>query len=439
MPTARETACQIARQLRDAGHHALFAGGCVRDRLLGLEPNDYDVATSAHPDEVLARFPGANAVGVHFGVVLVKRHGHTIEVATFRRDGPYRDGRHPESVSFTGPEDDARRRDFTINGLFEDPDTGEIIDYVGGRADLAARTLRAIGDPAARFAEDSLRLLRAARFATTLGFAIEPATSRAIASHAHQLDRVAPERIRDEFSRLLVAPRRATGLDLLLDSGLLARFLPEVAALVGCEQPPEWHPEGDVYVHTRIMLGLLEGEPSLVLCLATLLHDIGKPPTKRWDPDAGRLRFNNHDRIGAEMAEAALRRLRYPNAVIAAVTEMVGRHMRFMHVKEMRTARLKRFMAAPNFDEELALHRADCLSSNGFTDNYDYLLERRAAFQAEPLLPPPLLTGHDLIARGLTPGPRFKEILDAAQTEQLEGRLPDRDAALKWLQAYLAG
>ena len=439
MVTARQTAAWIARRLRDAGHQALFAGGCVRDRLLGQEPKDYDVATSARPDQVIELFPGANVVGAHFGVVLVKHQGHTVEVATFRQDGPYLDGRHPVAVTFADPEADARRRDFTINGLFEDPDTGGILDFVGGRADLHAGVLRAIGDPSARFAEDALRLLRAARFATTLGFTIEPATWQAIARHAGRLDLVAPERIRDEFSRLIGAPRRAAGLDLLLHSGLLARFLPEVVAMVGCEQPPEWHPEGDAYVHTRIMLGLLEGTPSLALCLAALLHDIGKPPTKAWDAAAGRLRFNNHDRVGAAMAEAALRRLRYPNVLVATVVEMISRHMRFMHVKEMRTARLKRFMARPTFAEELELHRADCLSSNGFTDNYEFLLARRAEFQAEPLVPPPLLTGHDLIAAGLRPGPRFKQILDAAQTEQLEGRLADRAAALAWLASHLTG
>jgi poly(A) polymerase len=436
MEHARETARTIARRLRGAGHQALFAGGCVRDGLLGRVPKDYDIATSARPEEVLGLFPRAKQVGAHFGVVLVKLDGEVVEVATFRRDGPYLDGRHPASVSFTDAEEDAKRRDFTVNGLFEDPESGEILDYVGGRADLEARRLRAIGEPAERFGEDALRLLRAVRFATVLGFEIEAATWRAIRENAGRLDRISPERIRDEFSRLILAPRRATGLDLLLGSGLLARFLPEAIEMVGCEQPPEWHPEGDVFTHTRIMLDMLGDSPSLPLCLAVLLHDIGKPPTRTWDEQAGRIRFNGHDRAGAEMAETILSRLRYPNAIIEQVREMIARHMQFMHVQEMRTAKLKRFMARPTFDEELELHRVDCASSNGFTDNYEFLLAKRAEFAAEPIIPPPLATGRDLIALGLNPGPRFKEILDAVQVEQLEGRLETRAQALEWLREF---
>jgi len=437
MEPARDIARTIARRLRGAGHQALFAGGCVRDGLLGRAPKDYDVATSARPGEVLGLFPGGKKVGAHFGVILVKLEDEVVEVATFRRDGPYLDGRHPATVSFTDAEEDAKRRDFTVNGLFEDPESGEILDYVGGRADLEARRLRAIGEPAERFGEDALRLLRAVRFATVLGFEIEAATWRAIRENAWRLDRISPERIRDEFSRLLLAPRRADGLDLLLDSGLLARFLPEAIEMVGCEQPPEWHPEGDVYIHTRIMLDMLGDSPSLPLCLAVLLHDIGKPPTRTWDAQAGRIRFNGHDRAGAEMAETILRRLRYPNALVDQVREMIARHMHFMHVKEMRTAKLKRFMSRPTFEEEIELHRVDCASSNGFTDNYEFLLAKRAEFAAEPIIPPPLVTGCDLIDLGLEPGPRFKEILDAAQTEQLEGRLASRQQALQWLRGVV--
>ncbi len=430
--TAREAAVSLALRLKQAGHTAYFAGGCVRDRLLGKEPKDYDIATSATPQEVLILFPGSNEVGAHFGVIIAKTGGHHVEIATFRTDGSYKDGRRPESVAFSTPEEDARRRDFTVNGLFEDPESGEIIDYVGGRADLDVGILRAIGDPAARFAEDALRLLRAVRFAAVLGYEIESGTWAAIRENARQLARISPERIREEFSRIITSPRRALGLDLLVRSGLIEHFLPEVLALIGCEQPPEWHPEGDVYTHTRIMLEMLPDDASLELCLAVLLHDIAKPPTRTLDGE--RIRFNGHDALGATMAEAILRRLRYPNHVIEDVSFMVSRHMQFMNVQNMRTAKLKRFMAAPTFPQELELHRVDCGSSNGFTDNLEFLIARGEQFAAEPLIPPPLVTGRDLIALGLQPGPHFKQLLDAVQIEQLEGRLADRDEALEWLK-----
>lgn len=435
--SARSEATAIARRLSEAGHEALFAGGSVRDRLLGKEPKDYDIATSATPQEVLRLFPGSNEVGAHFGVVIVKQGHEPVEVATFRTDGSYRDGRRPESVEFSTAPEDARRRDFTVNGLFENPFTGEVIDHVGGRADLEAKVLRAIGDPAARFSEDALRLLRATRFATVLGFDIEPATWRAVCDHAELLAKISPERIRDEFSRTITAPGRARGLDLLVGSGLIRQFIPEVLPMIGCEQPPEWHPEGDVYTHTRIMLGMLAPDAPLELCLAVLLHDIAKPPTQTFDEEAGRIRFNGHDALGAEMAEEILRRLKYPNHVIDAVVPMVARHMQFMNVQRMRTAKLKRFMASPTFEEEMELHRVDCGSSNGFTDNYEFLQEKRTEFAAQPLIPPPLVTGRDLIALGKTPGPQFKELLEAIQTEQLEGRLHDREAALALLRSLL--
>ena len=437
MPDARQTAASFARRLKKAGHIAYFAGGCVRDRLLGKEPKDYDIATSATPEQVTRLFPGSNEVGAHFGVVIAKEHGTAVEIATFRTDGSYKDGRRPETVTFSTPEEDAKRRDFTINGLFEDPESGEVIDFTGGRADLDAGILRAIGNPADRFAEDALRLLRAIRFATTLGFEIEPETWRAIREHSDGLLRISPERIRDEFSRLIVQPARARGLELLVDSGLIARFLPEVLPLIGCEQPPEWHPEGDVYVHTRIMLDMLGDDAPLELCLAVLLHDIAKPPTQTFDEEAGRIRFNGHDAMGAAMAEEILRRLKYPNQVIEDVAFMVSRHMQFMNVQQMRTSKLRRFMSAPTFPQELELHRVDCASSNGFTDNLEYLIAKRDEFAAEPLIPPPLVTGHDLIGMGIEPGPRFKEILEAVQTEQLEGRLTEREEALEWVRRYL--
>ena len=432
--TARDAALHLASRLTAAGHTALFAGGCVRDKLLGREPKDYDIATSARPEQVTALFPHSNEVGAHFGVILARHGHHQVEIATFRTDGSYRDARHPESVTFSTPEDDARRRDFTINGLFENPATGEIIDHVGGVGDLRAGVIRAIGDPARRFSEDALRLLRAVRFSVRLGFAIEPATLAALGEHAGLLARISPERVRDEFSAILTSPGRAAGLDLLVTTGLMRHIIPEVFALIGCEQPPQWHPEGDVYTHTRIMLEMLAPDAPLTLCLAVLLHDIAKPPCQTYDADAGRLRFNGHDSMGADMAAGILRRLRYPNHVIDAVTPMVARHMQFMAVQQMRTARLKRFMSQPQFEEELELHRVDCASSNGFMDNYDFIRAKAAEFAAEPLIPPPLVTGRDLIAMSLRPGPLFSELLDAIQTEQLEGRLHDRESALASLR-----
>jgi putative nucleotidyltransferase with HDIG domain len=434
--TARASATSLALKLKQAGHTAHLAGGCVRDKLLGLEPKDYDIATSAPPSAVIALFPGANEVGAHFGVVIAKHEGHHVEIATFRTDGSYGDGRRPDSVTFSTPEKDAHRRDFTINGLFENPETGEIIDHVGGVRDLEGKIIRAIGTPSHRFQEDALRLLRAVRFSTTLGFPIEAETFAAIRQNAHLLNKVSPERIRDEFSKIITSPNRRCGLELLVDTGLIAHFLPEVLPLIGCDQPPEWHPEGDVYIHTRIMLEMLPPDAPLDLCLATLLHDIAKPPTRTIDPD-GRIRFNGHDALGAEMTEAILTRLKYPNAVIRDAAHMVSRHMHFMNVQQMRKAKLKRFMSEPTFPQEMELHRVDCASSNGFTDNYDFLNEKAEEFASEPLIPPPLVTGKDLIARGLKPSPRFKEILEDIQTEQLENRLTTREGALTFLQTLL--
>lgn len=434
--SAKSSAASLASKLTAAGHTAYFAGGCVRDKLLGAEPKDYDIATSATPREVLALFPGSNEVGAHFGVVIVKHQGHHIEIATFRTDGSYKDGRRPESVTFSTPDEDAHRRDFTINGLFENPLTGEIIDFVGGMADLKSRLIRAIGNPADRFQEDALRLLRAVRFSTTLDFPIEPNTHAALRENAYLLDKISPERIRDEFSKIITSGNRRRGLELLVESGLIEHFIPEVLPLIGCEQPPQWHPEGDVYVHTCIMLEMLDPDAPLTLCLAVLLHDIAKPPTQTVDED-GRIRFNGHDALGAEMAETILTRLRYPNAVIRDVVHMVSRHMQFMNVQQMRKAKLKRFMSEPTFDFEMELHRVDCASSNGFTDNYEFLNQKAEEFASEPLIPPPLVSGRDLIEKGLQPGPRFKQILEEIQTEQLENRLTTREEALAYLETLL--
>ncbi len=435
MPASlEESARAIVRRLQDTGFAALYAGGCVRDRLLGTEPHDYDIATDAKPEQVQALFPRTVAVGAHFGVICVLDGEQQFEVASFRADGLYLDGRRPETVTFSTPEQDAQRRDFTINGLFYDPIAGRLIDYVGGQRDLEARVLRAIGDPADRFREDRLRLLRAVRFATVLGFDLDPATWRAVCENAPHIHEVSAERIRDELVKIFLAPSRVRGWDLLDESGLMREVLPEIEALKGCEQPPQFHPEGDVFVHTRIMLGLLPAEVSVPLVLSVLFHDIGKPGTFAVDPD-GRIRFNGHDELGAAMTARLMERLRFSRAEIDATVEAVAGHMIFKDVQQMRVAKLKRFMARPYFEDEMELHRVDCTSSHGLLDNYEFLKAKREEFASEPLIPPPLVTGRDLIALGLQPGPRFSEILEAVQSRQLEGTLKDRDAALAFVRS----
>ena len=439
----REIAVGIAAKLVSAGFVAYFAGGCVRDRLLGNEPKDYDIATSATPEQVQELFPNADGIGAHFGVILVKVEGEHFEIATFRTDGSYKDGRRPEQVTFASPEEDAQRRDFTVNGLFENPETGEIIDYVNGQEDLKVGVLRAIGNAKERFQEDALRLMRAVRFATVLGFEIEEQTWQAMGDHAQMLESISVERIQAEFSKVLLSANRRKGLEMLVDTGLVKYFLPEVLDLIGCEQPPQWHPEGDVYKHTCIMLEMLskpelyaEGgeEVSVELALSVLLHDIGKPATYTYDEADQRIRFNGHDGVGAEMSEEILRRLKYPNDTIEDVRVMVANHMNFMHVQQMKVSKLKRFMSRETFEQEMELHRVDCASSNGFTDNYNFLLEKGEEFANEPLIPDPLVMGRDLIAMGMKPGPGFKKILTAVETEQLEGRLQEREQALEWVR-----
>jgi poly(A) polymerase len=430
----KSAATDIARRLQQAGHTAYFAGGCVRDELLGLDPHDYDIATSAKPAEVQALFPHTQAVGAHFGVILVMEHGRAFEVATFRSDHEYLDGRRPEMVTFSTPEDDAARRDFTINGMFHDPVAEKFIDFVGGREDLASQTLRAIGDPVARFREDKLRLLRAVRFAARFGYEIDPATWDAIKAHAADIHAVSAERVREELVKILAHPNRVRGFDLLDQSGLLKEILPEIETLKDCEQPPQFHPEGDVFVHTRAMLELLPPEAPATLALAVLFHDIGKPPTFRYHADEDRIRFSGHDRVGASMTEKLMERLRFSRHEIDRVSEAVRQHMVFKDVQNMRTAKLKRFMAREGFDEELELHRVDCQSSHGALDNYDFLKTKAEEFANEPLIPPPLLTGHDLMALGWKPGPHFGPILESIQTAQLEGTLTTKEEALAWLK-----
>lgn len=427
----------IVRRLREAGHQALFAGGCVRDALMGKTPHDFDIATSARPEQVQALFPRTVPVGVQFGVVLVIENGQDYQVATFRSDGTYLDGRHPRSVTFSSAEEDARRRDFTVNGLFYDPIDEKVLDFVGGRQDLETRTLRAIGSPAERFAEDKLRLLRGVRFAAALDFTIETETWTAIRAGAPAIRDVSAERLRDELVKIFTSPRRVRGFDLLDASGLMAVILPEMVPLKGCEQPPDFHPEGDVFVHTRLMLSLLPETVSIPLVFATLFHDLGKPPTMQRDEN-GRIRFNGHESIGADMTEKIMRRLRFSNEEIEATVAMVQNHMVFKDVQNMRVARLKRFMARPTFDDELELHRVDCLASHGLLDNFEFLKRRRQDFASEPLIPPPLITGHDLIAMGWKPGPKFKTVLDAVQVRQLEGTLQTREEALSWVNKEFA-
>jgi poly(A) polymerase len=412
---------------------AYFAGGCVRDMVRGLTPKDYDIATDARPEAVQKLFPRTYAVGAHFGVIIVLENGFQFEVATFRSDEGYIDGRHPSAVRFSSPEEDAKRRDFTINGMFYDPVAEEVIDFVGGRADIAAKLVRAIGDPAERLAEDRLRMLRAVRFATVLDYTIDNGTWKALVANAPSINQISAERIRDELVRVLTSPNRVRGWDLLDSSGLMRVILPEIDAMKGCLQPEQFHPEGDVFQHTRLMLQFLPEKVSVPLVFSVVLHDVAKPRTATVD-ETGRIRFSGHDRLGAEMTEEIMRRLRFSGAEIEATVEMVRQHMVFKDVPKMRVAKLKRFMARPTFEDELELHRVDCEGSHRMLDNYEFLLRKREEFANEPIIPLPLVRGDDLIALGLKPGPKFGEILEAAETQQLEGKLRTREEALEWVE-----
>jgi poly(A) polymerase len=419
----------IVAQLQRAGHIAYFAGGCVRDQLLGLEAKDYDIATSARPEEVQRLFPRVtDLTGKSFGVLRVLVGDASYEVATFRQDGAYRDGRHPESVRFATAEEDAQRRDFTINGLFFDPVAERLIDYVGGEADLRAGVIRAIGQPADRFAEDHLRLLRAIRFATRLIFEIEPRTWEAMRAAAPTIRTVSAERIRDELNKIFTAKKPELGLDLLDQSGLLREVLPDLAAMHGVEQPPQFHPEGDVYEHVRLMLTKIP-EPNLELALGVLFHDVGKKPTSKVD-EGGRIRFNEHESVGAEMSEKIMTGLRYDNKTIQTVREMVQHHMQFKDVPHMRPSTLKRMMARPTFPLELELHRIDCESSHGDLKHYEFLKQQLETMTPEQIDPPALISGHDLKAMGIPPGKTMGRILDAVKIAQLEEAVQTRHEAL---------
>jgi poly(A) polymerase len=429
--TPRALANSICETLRRNGHQALLCGGCVRDLILGREPADYDVATDATPERVISLFPESVAVGAQFGVVLIPRDALKLEVATFRSDVGYSDGRHPDSVVYSStPREDVQRRDFTINGLLMRPETGEVLDYVGGQADLKAGLIRAIGDPDRRFAEDKLRLMRAVRFASRFGFAIEPATFAAIRRRAHEVTSVSAERLRDELTKLLTEGAARRGLELLDETGLLAAVLPEIAAMKGIEQPPEFHPEGDVWIHTRMMIEMLPAGCSSTLAWGVLLHDVGKPPTFRSASETGdRIRFDGHVNVGVRMAEDICRRLRFSNEDMDQVLALVANHMRFKDVEQMRASTLKRFLRLPRFAEHLELHRLDCLSSHRRLDSYAFVLRVLVETPPEEILPPRLLTGDDLRRMGYVPGPTFSEILRTVEDAQLEGQIHTQEEA----------
>jgi poly(A) polymerase len=454
----KQQAAEIVRTLREGGHQAYFAGGCVRDLLLSREPADYDVATDATPYQVMQIFPQTYAIGEQFGVVLIPgsptERGLTgedarrpttnssssnrkggVEVATFRSDLGYSDGRHPDEVRFTKePREDVQRRDFTINGMMLDPATNGILDFVGGRDDLKAGIVRAIGDPELRFAEDKLRMLRAVRFAARFGYQIDPATLAAIQKLAPKIHQVSCERVREELTKMLTEGRARCAFELLDTTGLSREVLPEIAAMKGVQQPPQFHPEGDVFVHTLLLLEKLRpdasGSISKTLAWGALLHDVGKPPTFRVAPD--RIRFDSHVDVGVKMAAEICRRLRFSNHETDQILALVDNHMRFGDVQRMKQSTLKKFLRLPAFDEHLELHRIDCLSSHGNLDSYEYTREQLRSMAPEAIRPTPLITGRDLIEAGYEPGPRFKEILTAIEDAQLEGRLASHDAAMEY-------
>ncbi len=435
MNKAHDNALQILRQIRSAGFTSYFAGGAVRDQLLKRTPKDYDIATNALPDQIEALFKKTVAVGKAFGVIIVVQNGVETEVATFREDIGYQDGRRPDSVHFCGAEEDAKRRDFTINGMFYDPVADHVIDYVNGQADLGGGIIRAIGDPEKRFAEDHLRMLRAVRFAHTLGFAIEPATRAAIQQHAADLAKISAERIENEFSRTLTESLRpGDALKELVELGLMDTIMPEILPMIGQEQPPEFHPEGDVFEHTCLMLNLMKN-PSRALAYTVLLHDIGKPATAFMGED--RLRFHGHERKSAQMAEDILRRLRLPAKEIKQILTAVDGHMRFKDVQKMNKSTLRKLMGADTFDMELELHRIDCSGSHGLLDNYEFLLEKAAEMSNEPVLPEHWISGRNLINLGIPPGPKIGDLLKIAYDAQLEGRFETRDELLDWLKTTL--
>ena len=434
---ARAFAQRICRTLRDAGHQAYLVGGCVRDILLGREPADYDVATDATPDRVQQLFPRSLAVGAQFGVIVVTDDSAAgeptqVEVATFRSDIGYSDGRHPDRVLYaTSPQEDVKRRDFTINALLLDPETNEVLDFVGGRDDLRAGIVRAIGRPEERFREDKIRMVRAVRFAARFRYAIHSATVSAIVKLAPEVHQVSAERLRDELTKLLTEGAARRAFELLDETRLLPELLPEIARMKGVEQPPQFHPEGDVWTHTLIMLEDLPKPCPPTLAWGVLLHDVGKPPT--FTPPSGpggRIRFDEHVEVGTRMAEDICHRFRFSNDDTAQVMALVANHMRFKDAPEMKPSTLKRFVRLDHFDEHLELHRLDCMSSHRNLDNYEFVRRFLVETPPDEVRPPRLLTGDDLITLGLRPGPAFREILNAIEEAQLNGRIATREEAL---------
>jgi poly(A) polymerase len=436
MPDLKEFAAQIVRTLREAGHQAYFVGGCVRDLLLGREPADYDVTTEATPDEVMRIFPETYAVGAQFGVVLVPVRdagGNTVEVATFRSDIGYTDGRHPDQVRFSkSAQEDVERRDFTINGLLLDPINDAVLDFVGGRKDLEAKIIRTIGEPQLRFAEDKLRMLRAVRFAARFGYNIGPETFAAIQKLAVAIHQVSCERVRDELTKMLTEGHARQAFLLLDETCLLREVLPEISAMKGVQQPAKYHPEGDVFAHTLLLLEGLPHPCPPSLAWGALLHDVGKPPTFRMAPD--RIRFDNHVDVGVKMAEEICRRLRFSNDDTEQILALVANHMRFSHVSQMKESTFKKFVRMRHFEDHIELHRLDCQASHRDLTSYNFTRERIAAIPPETIRPAPLISGDDLIAAGYPPGPRFKEILSLVEDAQLEGRLQSKDSAMEYVR-----
>jgi poly(A) polymerase len=434
--TPRELANSVCETLRRSGHQALLVGGCVRDLLLGRDPADFDVATDATPERVMSLFPESIGVGAQFGVVLVPRDAAKVEVATFRSDVGYSDGRHPDRVVYsTTAKEDVQRRDFTINGLLMHHETSEVLDFVGGQADLKAGILRAIGEPARRFAEDKLRMLRAVRFAARFYFTVEPSTFAAIRRHAAEINQVSAERLRDELTKLLTEGAARRGFELLDDAGLLRQVLPEIVAMKGVEQPPQFHPEGDVWIHTRLLIEKLPAGCSPTLAWGVLLHDVGKPPTFKPASETGdRIRFDGHVDVGVRLAEDICKRLRFSNEETQQIVALVANHMRFKDVEQMRASTLKRFVRLPRFDEHLELHRLDCLFSHGQLQSYEFVQRFLAETPPEQVQPPRLLTGDDLQQMGYVPGPLFSEILRSLEDAQLEGRVQDKEGAAEYVR-----
>jgi poly(A) polymerase len=446
----RGIAADIVRRLHGAGFSAYWVGGCVRDFLLGREPGDYDIATSALPEQIEKLFKRTVAVGRKFGVMVVVENGQPFQVATYRAEADYRDGRHPEQVTFGDAEADAQRRDFTVNGLFYDPVAEKLHDWVGGEKDLRAKIIRTIGSPGERFAEDHLRLLRAVRFAAQLGFEIEPQTFAAVRTLAPKIELISAERIRDELIKLFQPPHAARGLVLLLKSGLLPGVLPELVATIACEQSPDFHPEGTVFEHIRLMLekmaadppsprsgfGAASAHPSLPWMV--ILHDIAKPATAELDPATGKIHFYGHEKVGAALAERILQRLRFPKKQIEEIVACVRQHMQFKDVKQMRKATLRRLLLRETFPLELELHRLDCLGSHGALDHYEFLVQQAAELEKQPAIRPPLLTGNDLIALGVKPGPAMGALLAEIREKQLQDELKTPRQARAWARKRLA-